>query len=184
MHSRRDFLTSWLKGISEPDRAPLRPGPPRNLLPEFIRPPGALPEPEFMKSCDPCEKCAEACPYDVILPLGPAYGDKNGTPAILPRGGPCHMCEDMPCAAACPTDALTVIPWNEVKMGLARLSTSRCWAAQGQPCDYCIKECPVGEKALKWNGVHPEVVEPGCTGCGMCTYICPTTPKAITIESI
>ena len=67
-------------------------------------------------------------------------------------------------------------------MGTARLEPERCWAVQGQPCDYCIKECPLGEKALRWSNGRPEIVEDVCTGCGMCVHICTATPSALSVE--
>lgn len=190
MHTRRELFTRWLDAFREPEeeespRPPQRPPkPPRSYLPEYVRPPGALPEAEFVATCERCHQCAEACPYDVILPLGPAYGEADGTPAVLPQDKPCHLCEDLPCAAACPSGALRRIPLAEVKMGTARLHTKRCWAIQGQPCDYCVKECPLGERALVWDGDRPRILEDGCTGCGMCVAICPTDPRALSIQPV
>jgi ferredoxin-type protein NapG len=177
--TRRDLFTFWRTFAGEP--AP-PPQPARNLLPDYLRPPGAVDEAEFASVCERCHKCQEACPHDVILPLGPAYGKDEGTPAILPRGGPCRLCDDLPCAVACPSGALKPIPITAVRMGTARLNPAACWAVQGQPCDYCVKECPLGDRAIRWNGDRPEIVEEGCTGCGMCVYICTADPPALRIE--
>ena len=40
----------------------------------FIRPPGALPEAEFLTTCERCRKCVEVCPVDAIFPAGPDRG--------------------------------------------------------------------------------------------------------------
>jgi len=184
IRSRRDFLTWWLKPLTEEPPPPQPPKAPKEYLPVFLRPPGALPEPEFLAACERCTKCKDACPHDVILPLGPAYEDADGTPAILPRGEPCRLCPDLPCAAACPTGALKVIPIAEVRMGTAVLDESRCWAAMNQPCDYCIKECPLGSAALRMTDGKPEIVAESCAGCGMCIAICTATPAAIRIEPL
>jgi len=40
----------------------------------FIRPPGALAEPEFLTTCNQCRMCVEACPADAIFPAGPDRG--------------------------------------------------------------------------------------------------------------
>jgi ferredoxin-type protein NapG len=151
------------------------------MLREYVRPPGALAEAEFVTICDRCRECEQACPYGVIVRLSSAYGPAAGTPALLPRDGPCRLCTDLPCATACPTGALKPVPVAEVGMGTARLDPARCWAAFGQPCDYCVKMCPVGEKALRWSGNRPEVNEEHCTGCGMCDHICPAPGGAFRI---
>jgi len=178
--TRRDLFTRWFNGNA--DAATPSPRiPDSSLLPDYLRPPGALPESELISVCERCHKCRDACPHDAILPLGPAYGDADGTPAILPRGGPCRMCEDLPCVAACPSGALRSIPLRDVRLGTARLDPSLCWAAKGQPCDYCVKECPLGEKALRWNGDRPEVVADGCSGCGQCVHICTADPTALRV---
>jgi MauM/NapG family ferredoxin protein len=183
--TRRELLNWWrqpLARIAEKTTAVRPPVPAREALPEFLRPPGAAPEPTFLDRCDRCGDCREACPYDVILPLGPAYGDAEGTPALLPRGGPCRLCADVPCARACPTGALKEVPPEAARMGVARIDPQRCWAHQGQPCDYCVTECPLGEAVLRMLDGHPEIIEDRCAGCGMCLYICTATPPAIQIR--
>ena len=179
--TRRELFTAWRRAAPEPE-----PPAPRltaaSLLPPYLRPPGALEEGALIATCERCHKCAQACPHDVILPLGPAYGAAEGTPAVMPRGGPCRLCEDLPCARACPSGALRPIPLHEVRMGTARLEPGHCWAVRGQPCDYCVKECPLGERALRWNGDRPEVVVDGCVGCGLCAHICTATPSALRID--
>jgi ferredoxin-type protein NapG len=157
------------------------PSPPPKLLREFVRPPGASAESELISVCERCHACAEACPHDVIIPLGPAYGPATGTPALLLPDGPCHLCADLPCARACPSGALELVPIGEVAMGTAHLDPARCWSALGQPCDYCVKHCPVGELALHWNGRHPEVGIDHCTGCGVCVNICPAPGGALRV---
>jgi ferredoxin len=178
--TRRELFTRWLKESVKPEPiSPPKPDP--RLLPGFLRPPGAAEEAKLVSLCERCHKCADACPHDVILPLGPAYGEAEGTPAILPRGGPCRLCDDLPCAAACPSGALKPVPIYQVWMGIARLDPALCWAVKKQPCDYCVKECPLGEAALRWNDDRPEVVEEECVGCGMCVHICAATPSALTV---
>jgi ferredoxin-type protein NapG len=176
--TRRELFTRWMRELVAPQPDP--PPDPRRL-PGFLRPPGAAEETEFVSICESSHKCADACPHDVILPLGPAYGAAEGTPAILPRGDPCRLCDDLPCAAACPSGALKPVPIHQVRMGIARLDPARCWAVMKQPCDYCVKECPLGEIALRWSDDRPEVIEEGCVGCGMCVHICPAIPSALEI---
>ena len=182
IHSRRELFVRMRDSFRH--RTPAaRPVPASVRLPDYIRPPGAALEARFLELCERCDDCATACPHDAIVPLGPAFGDAVGTPAILPRHVPCKLCDDLPCAAACPTNALSVIPVAEVRMGVARLDTSLCWAAMGQPCDYCITECPLGSRAIRLEGMLPVIVEEGCVGCGMCVHICTATTPALRIEA-
>ncbi len=59
-------------------------------------------------------------------------------------------------------------------------------------CDLCVTECPIGEIAIimeekiRGNGEsiwRPMVLE-GCTGCGVCVMVCPSTPSSIIIEKL
>ena len=59
-------------------------------------------------------------------------------------------------------------------------------------CDLCVTECPIGDIAIILEEnvtsdgqkiVKPKVLD-GCTGCGVCTMICPTAPSSIVIEKL
>ena len=172
--TRRELLAPW-------KIEPRPPKTPQQLLLPFLRPPGAADEASFLRSCERCDKCAQACEYNAIRPLSPAYAEAANTPALLPSSEGCRLCEGLPCAAACPTAALSVVPRTEVKMGTATLDEARCWSMQGQPCDYCISACPLGPEVLWLEGRRPTIDPDRCTGCGMCEYFCTQTPRAITI---
>jgi len=62
---------------------------------------------------------------------------------------------------------------------VARLIEERCWAVKGQPCDYCLGECPHGTDALSWQNGAPKVHFEHCDGCGKCVEICTATPSAL-----
>ncbi len=68
----------------------------------FIRPPGALPEEEFLSLCLRCDECRKACPWGLItlVPLSESIANA-GTPRLRWR---CPRC--MRCGPACPTGAL------------------------------------------------------------------------------
>jgi len=140
----------------------------------WLRPPGALPEEAFRRTCTQCTDCQEACPYQSIRRLGPEFGENAGTPAVIPVESPCYLCPDMPCIAACQPQALVPTEPKAVLMGLAVVALDSCYLTQGQPCDYCITRCPLKQDAIGLNEAGlPEIRPDGCTGCGVCAYLCP-----------
>jgi ferredoxin len=80
---------------------PPRPETPTPIL-RVLRPPGALPEEEFLEACTRCDACLEACPRESIRRAGAESGEAiEGTPTIVPELQPCWLCLDLPCIAAC-----------------------------------------------------------------------------------
>lgn len=153
-----------------------------------LRPPGALVEEDFLSACVHCGLCVQDCPYDILKLATVEEPVATGTPYFLAREKACEMCEDIPCAQACPTGALShgLTDIKKADMGLAAfLSPDRCYATQGTGCRACYVACPVKDDAItmlplrKGNQmvfqptVHPEA----CTGCGMCEEAC-ITPEA------
>ena len=171
-----DSLSGLRESVVEqlPDEDPER-------LRGWIRPPGALPEDQFRETCTQCSDCREACPYDSIRRIGPEFGQDAGFPAIIPHQSPCHLCEDMPCIAACEPHALLPVTPNTASMGTAVIHAAACYVTQGQPCDYCVVRCPLKADAIAFGeSGMPIVNTSGCVGCGVCAHICPA--DAITIE--
>ncbi|MET0116477.1 MAG: ferredoxin-type protein NapG [Sedimenticola sp.] len=160
-----------------------------------IRPPGAIPEEDFLGACIRCGLCVRDCPYD-ILKLG-QLGDEvpTGTPYFTARTGPCEMCEDIPCVPACPTNALdhNLTDINDARMGLAVVvDQETCIAFLGLRCEVCFNICPIRSDAISLEYLHndrsgkhalfiPVVHSEACTGCGLCEKACILEEAAIKI---
>jgi len=116
-----------------------------------------------------------------ISPLGTEHGLAAGTPMLNLSVQACVMCTDMPCAAVCPTDALTVPDdgWTHVKMARITIDEERCIAFQGTECGVCARVCPVGDAALSVDELTRPALGDACTGCGVCISACVTTPRSI-----
>ncbi|KYJ86136.1 4Fe-4S dicluster domain-containing protein [Sulfurovum riftiae] len=100
-----------------------------------LRPPGAVPEDQYLSMCIKCGQCLQVCPYDSIL-LEDIDGKAGvGTAYIDPLARGCYLCEAFPCVLACPTGALdheaNVI--EKVHMGMAIVvNESACIALDNQ----------------------------------------------------
>jgi ferredoxin-type protein NapG len=151
-----------------------------------LRPPGALPEPDFLGACVRCGLCVRDCPYDTLKLAVLGSSVATGTPYFEARKIPCEMCEDIPCVAACPTGALdrNLTDIEEARMGLAVLiDQETCLNFLGLRCDVCYRVCPVIDKAITLERTHnprsdrhalllPVVHSDHCTGCGKCEQAC------------
>lgn len=139
----------------------------------FLRPPGALPEKEFLARCLHCGQCAQVCPFDCISIVTGFNPFRSGTPGIDPKISPCRLC--MRCSAICPSEALKNVPVENVKMGEGKLERKRCHTWEGFIlCRSCFERCPLKGKAIILEkGMYPVVTEK-CVGCGICEHVCPT----------
>ncbi len=149
----------------------------------IIRPPGAINESMFNETCHRCGECVKACPASAIFPLADSFGEAASTPAIDPSKSPCVVCEGLQCTHVCPSGALLpVYESHLIAMGVAEVYAPICVRTDGENCTICLDRCPFGETAIRYDGESPPVILNGCTGCGICEFYCPTTPKAITIR--
>jgi ferredoxin-type protein NapG len=159
-----------------------------------LRPPGALPEDDFLARCIKCGQCSAACPYGTLRIATVDEPRPTGTPYFEPREVPCYMCPEVPCARACPTGALDrELKIEDAEMGLAvLLDQETCLAFQGLRCELCYRACPVMGRAIaieyrpqERTGKHaffiPVVNSEACTGCGSCERVCPTEVAAIKV---
>lgn len=160
--------------------------------PRLIRPPGALPEEDFLRLCQRCGLCMKACPTNVINPtLAEAGMAGFWTPHLIMIQGYCEYTCTL-CGSVCPTGAIREISAKEkierpIIIGSAYVDRGRCLPWSGNaPCIVCHEHCPTSPKAIY---LRQDVV-PGpdgkqlpvqlpymdlkrCVGCGICEYKCP-----------
>jgi len=181
---RRDLLRNtigqWLEKVIE--QAEHRVAPER-----YLRPPGALPEVSFLAACTRCGDCITACPPFALRKVATSGGLAAGTPHIDPTIQACIACPDMPCARACPTEALTLPPqgWTGYRLAAVELVPERCVTFAGTTCRACADACPVGDRALDMDAEgHPVLKAEGCVGCGSCLRACITSPSSFTLRPL
>jgi ferredoxin-type protein NapG len=184
-YGRRDFLKdsviSTVKAahelVKQADGLPAKP-PPASTRIDWLRPPGAVREHLFLERCTRCNDCVTACPPGAIV-----AHPEDGTPVLFADQSPCLLCEDLPCIAACETDALLpVVGVNHVHMGIAAISHRFCTAGQG--CHACVSKCPTDALVMDFASLHLSVVEEACVGCGMCEMVCKTVSDRVAIRVI
>jgi ferredoxin-type protein NapG len=151
---------------------------------QLIRPPGALPEEEFLEKCTRCNECVKVCPEEAIMKFVGEGNVNHLTPMLSLRKTACVLCEDLPCIKVCESKAL-VFPESclHVRMGTAVVNEKLCYAYQGSDCDYCLKECPEDIGAITFENRRPKVNADLCTGCGLCENVCPARQAAIVVQS-
>ena len=163
----------------------------RIIPPTLIRPPGAVPEKDFLARCIRCGECMKACPTNTLQPIGLVSGFAAfASPVITPQRGPCEP-ECTVCGQVCPTGAVRALPASEkiwAKVGTAYVIKHKCLAWEfNQECLVCDEVCPFD--AVKLTRVAdidvavPFVDEKRCNGCGFCEYYCPVLgQRAIVVE--
>jgi ferredoxin-type protein NapG len=165
-------------------RYPAGPGP-EGAERELLRPPGALPETEFLARCTSCAECVTVCPVAAIKLVSSSDPRQDRKPAIDPGIQACVLCDDLSCMRVCPTGALQKLSREAIRMGVAVLRADVCVRTRGEDCQICVDKCPIGVAALDISSPGgPVVVKAACVGCGVCEMYCPTQPKAIVVEPL
>jgi ferredoxin len=161
--------------------------------PRPVRPPGSVPEAEFLQMCIRCGECFQSCPSDVLQPLGFQQGLEGlWTPHVVADWAGCASSCNA-CGQVCPTGAIRALPLEEkrhARMGLALVNESTCLPFNSEACQLCVDECTAaGYDALEFVAVGTEVDELGqpiegtgqlapllipdkCVGCGLCQTRC------------
>jgi MauM/NapG family ferredoxin protein len=163
--------------------------------PLLIRPPGALPEGEFLARCTRCGECMRVCIANGLQPTWFEAGlEGMWSPILVPRIGYCEFNCTL-CGQVCPTGAIRRLPLPEkrkTKLGLAHVDRNRClpWAGHSD-CIVCEEHCPTWSKAIVFREERtqtargdwklfkkPYIDEDLCVGCGICETKCPLTDRA------
>jgi polyferredoxin len=167
--SRRHFLTATLSGAAAIPMLRISGTLESNWNPAVVRPPGALPENEFLSRCIKCGQCMRICPTNVIHPAGLGGGFEGlWTPTLNFRIGTsgCQF-NCIACGHLCPTAAIRPISLDErlgrksfadqgpIKIGTAFIDRGRClpWAMD-RTCIVCQENCPVSPKAISTREVY------------------------------
>ncbi len=177
--SRRGFLFSLAGGLGAGFLATQTPFTLLRSKHQIIRPPGAIPETEFLRTCIRCGECMKSCLTNTLQPLLWESGFSGlWTPKMEPRLAPCDQNCNV-CGKVCPTQAIRSLSLEEkthAKVGTAVLRKEMClvWA-QNKICLICDEICPYN--AIVFRPVEgyrrPVVVASKCNGCGFCEQRCP-----------
>jgi ferredoxin len=159
-----------------------------------LRPPGSVPEGDFLDLCIRCGECFKACPNNVLQPMSLGEGiDNLWTPKAVPAWSGCEpTCNN--CGVVCPTGAIRALPLVEkaaARMGLAIVNVKTCLPHAGkEDCQLCVDECnAAGYRAIEFQRVGTKVDDEGmpiadsgflapvvladkCVGCGLCETRC------------
>ena len=173
-----DFLSQG--SDDSPDTANVSPKLVRHLPPKRpLRPPGAVPEMIFARTCDHSGECVKACPANAIK-LSTDYSDEP-TPlhrcqchrvcrvrwhfvySSLPVGSPstsfCRRTnqhgfgqsgrDSLPCEA----------PALKVQTTTSNFQPINRSTSNPEDCTICVERCPIGEVALRFDGAGPPIVD-------------------------
>jgi polyferredoxin/Pyruvate/2-oxoacid:ferredoxin oxidoreductase delta subunit len=187
--SRRTFISSLAVGATLPFFLDTRTMAKRPD-PYLVRPPGALPEDEFLGRCVRCGECMKVCIGNALQPTFLSAGlEGMFSPRLNARTGYCEYNCTL-CGQVCPTGALeelTLARKHLTKIGNIYFDKNRCLPfAKGIPCIVCEEHCPTPDKAIKFREAQvlnslgekvlvkqPYVIDERCIGCGICEAKCP-----------
>jgi len=185
--SRRGFFYSTIGGLTIGFLAIQAPFTPRRSKFQLLRPPGAIPEKEFLRTCIRCGECMKSCLTNTLQPCLWESGLSGlWTPKMDLRLAPCDQNCNV-CGKVCPTQAIRFLPLEEkihAKVGTAILRKEMClvWA-QNKLCLICDEICPYN--AIVFRPIEgyrrPVVIASKCNGCGFCEQRCPVKGESAII---
>jgi MauM/NapG family ferredoxin protein len=177
--SRRGFIYSLAGGLGVGFLATQTPFTLKQSKHNLIRPPGAIPETEFLRTCIRCGECMKSCLTNTLQPCLWESGLSGLWTAKMDlRLAPCDQNCNV-CGKVCPTQAIRSVTLDEkthAKIGTAILRKEMClvWA-QNKLCLICDEICPYN--AIVFRPVEgyrrPVVIASKCNGCGFCEQRCP-----------
>lgn len=131
--------------------------------PSLIRPPGALPEKEFLQRCIRCGECMKVCATNGLHPTTFEAGVEGmWTPILVPELGYCEYNCTL-CGQVCPTGAIQELDVETKKktvIGTAFFDFNRCLPyAFAKDCICCEEHCPTSPKAI-WFELVPRSQRP------------------------
>ncbi|MFO1485252.1 MAG: 4Fe-4S binding protein [Verrucomicrobiaceae bacterium] len=159
-----------------------------------VRPPGSVPEKEFLQMCIRCGECFKACPNNVLHAEGFEQGFEGlWTPMVKADWAGCESSCNA-CGQVCPTGAIQPLPLEvkkKTRMALAEVNLQTCLPHAGkEACQLCVDDCTAaGYNAIEFIQVHtktdangnpvegtgyvaPVVLDDKCIGCGLCQTRC------------
>ncbi len=167
-----------------------------NDQPPPLRPPGSLPEDDFVATCIRCMQCVDACPNHALVPMPLSEpGGRASTPTMHPRKAACMLCASddgdyLKCTEVCPSGALQLVKkdrqnvLDNVAIGVAEIDFDLCYSYNNWSCGACFRACPLAGEAMtigSWE--RPTIHAEACVGCGCCERSCIRYPHAIRVRS-
>ncbi|MFW9913358.1 MAG: 4Fe-4S dicluster domain-containing protein [Candidatus Thorarchaeota archaeon] len=121
--------------------------------------------------CTGCMICVNVCSMRYSKVIGPRWSRVRAVRIEPGLDFPlfCRNCEDAPCIAACPNNAI-----SRTSKGIVIVNNKKC-TGSGE----CVKACPYNAIRL-----HPDTGKAiKCIQCGECVDRCPVNAIWITTES-
>ena len=147
-----------------------------------LRPPGAIPEKEYLASCIKCGQCVQVCPVEAIKLADLLDGYGQGAAYMDARAQGCDFsCDGLQCVLACPTGALTheINYSHEVRVGFAELKRPKlCLAMQGKGFKGKVRDESFKGKFRyteidRWNPIPVRDRDFDVEICDLCVQHCP-----------